>query len=106
LSVWESFFYFSLNSLDFYLLFVVVVVVAAFLLPSPIDSRETPRVPHSLPVTPSVKEPKMDKKEEEENSHLVESSKQKQLISANKGQKILFFYMVESSGWVVNSSIW
>jgi hypothetical protein len=48
----------------------------------------------------------MDKKEEEENSHLVESSKQKQLISANKGQKILFFYMVESSGWVVNSSIW
>jgi hypothetical protein len=42
------------------LLFVVVVVVAAFLLPSPIDSRETPRVPHSLPVTPNVKQPKMD----------------------------------------------
>jgi hypothetical protein len=67
------FLFFFLNSLDFYLLFVVVVVVAAFLLPSPIDSLETPRVPHSLPVTPSVKEPKMDKKEEEENSHLAES---------------------------------
>jgi hypothetical protein len=66
------FLFFFLNSLDFYLLFVIVVV-AAFLLPSPIDSRETPRVPHSLPVTPSVKEPKMDKKEEEENSHLAES---------------------------------
>jgi hypothetical protein len=66
------FLFFFLNSLDFYLLFVVVVV-AAFLLPSPIDSRETPRVPHSLPVTPSVKEPKMDKREEEENSHLAES---------------------------------
>jgi hypothetical protein len=66
------FLFFFLNSLDFYLLFVIVVV-AAFLLPSPIDSRETPRVPHSLPVTPSVKEPKMDKREEEENSHLAES---------------------------------